>query len=699
MNRGARFTALPLGWGILAVLMLAASCRRHLDSSPQWDTEWLMPLLKADLSINDLLADSLVQVEDDQSLTLVLTADLYRAGVQDLTLQIPDTAIATVFSLQTIKLADQSLVYPLTLGALCAQLGLLGQILLAYHGQHFTVPPLADLTTPDNPVDATAFFEQAQIESGELEVTLLNGFPLEWTNIVFEIRNQNDQQIIMRDTFSNLLPGTQQTRQINLAGKQVEGQLVARITDMDSPGGYVLIDTTDAMVITLKAKDIKVSEATAVFPAQNLVDEDQLTTYSLSGGAELSRLGIRGGTLGLRVISSVAQECYLEYALPSALNASGSSIFISKKLAAAPPGGTSEFYQSFDLTGYSFDLTGPQGNLFNTFFSHLILRMDSTGELVTLSGNDSIRLVYELTDIEAEYLEGYFGQQIVGVDAEAGLALLPGLSEGTLTLSGARLALEIENAIGVSGRINLYELLAANTMRGSSLPLSWTQLGKPIAVAAATGPPLTPTTTTLWLDEQNSNVSALLSLLPDRLAYRMDVFINPEGNSSGHNDFAYADSYLQARLACNIPLSLAASDLLLSDTLNFSLSSAETPQQGPVREGLFEFHAVNGFPLQAAVQVYFYDDNFYLLDSLFSAPQMVAAAKPGADCRVDEPETSLLRAYFSEGRMDRLRLARKAVVRVRLGTATSAACPTVRIYDDYRLQLQLTGRFTYRVGS
>jgi hypothetical protein len=84
------------------------------------------------------------------------------------------------------------------------------------------------------------------------------------------VKNKIDQQIITMQTFTNLQPFTTQTKSIDLSGKHVEGTLVASITNIESPGGNdVLIDTSDALIISLTAHDIKVSSATAIFPTQN----------------------------------------------------------------------------------------------------------------------------------------------------------------------------------------------------------------------------------------------------------------------------------------------------------------------------------------------------------------------------------------------------------------------------------------------
>lgn len=59
----------------------------------------------------------------------------------------------------------------------------------------------------------------------------------------------------------------------------MDGDLIAEITNFDSPGSLgenVLIDTADAFVITMSAYDLNLLEATAIFPAQNLVNRKMM---------------------------------------------------------------------------------------------------------------------------------------------------------------------------------------------------------------------------------------------------------------------------------------------------------------------------------------------------------------------------------------------------------------------------------------
>ncbi len=688
--------SLWLGLGLLVLV----SCQRFPEDQPSWDMQLLAPLLKTRLTIQDLLADSLLQINDDQSLSLVYRRNVYQAKLSDLALQVPDTLLRSVFSLNNINLSNQTLVYPYSLGAMCAQLGVLGLIIIGNQGQYFTIPPLMGLSVPENLIDASLFFESAQIKSGFIDITLENGLPLAWNQIVFEIRNFSDQQVVVRDTFVDLSPFEKQTQSVDLSGKYVEGLLVARIIDMSSPGGTVLVDTADAMVLTLQVRDLSVYSATAIFPSQDLIREERQITYRITGGAELSQLQVRSGLLQLRLTSSVDQQLRVTFEMPSAVGPQGQSIAIQVVLPAAPAGGTVSYSRSIDLSNYSFDLTGAHGDQHNTLRSLLVVRMDSTGQLTTVAASDSVAVEYELLDLQPAYVRGYLGQQIATFGPEEiEWNFLPSIRGGHIAFDQVSISVRIANGLGAPLRFRLYELLSINSQQGQTLGLSWDLMGKPLDVGPATESPYQVSQASYQLNPWNSNVAAFVSHIPDKVRYRMDVFLNPFGNSNHYADFAVDTAGLTFGLDAEVLLSLSASDLILIDTLEFSPARPPDPHSAFVRSGVFTLHVDNGFPLQAALQLYFCSPDFQIVDSLFTSLQMIAAASVDASCKVTATQSSQLTASISEQKMQRLWGTEKTIVRVILQTTASDLCPQVKLYEDYGLDLRLTGSFTYYTGN
>ncbi|MBK6628510.1 MAG: hypothetical protein IPG35_13095 [Flavobacteriales bacterium] len=85
----ARVASAIAVWG--ALLLGSSSCRKDAGP-PQWDVDLLAPLVNTSLTLNDVIADSLLVTGADGGLTLLYRTELF--GVRlDTLLQVPDTGI------------------------------------------------------------------------------------------------------------------------------------------------------------------------------------------------------------------------------------------------------------------------------------------------------------------------------------------------------------------------------------------------------------------------------------------------------------------------------------------------------------------------------------------------------------------------------------------------------------------------------
>ena len=184
------------------------------------------------------------------------------------------------------------------------------------------------------------------------------------------------------------------------------------------------------------------------------------------------------------------------------------------------------------------------------------------------------------------------------------------------------------------------------------------------------------------------------------MKYQLDLFVNPDGNISNYTDFAYYNSPLNVNLNVSMPLSLQASGLVFQDTVDFDLSNASSKGLDAIKDGVFTVFADNGYPLQANLQLYLYDEWGSFLDSLIVAPHTISAAPLNSNCKVSEPLRSTLQVSADENKMDRIRNAKKAVVKAVFDTKSTIPCGIyTSIYNTYNLSIKLTGRFTYLVGQ
>jgi hypothetical protein len=199
------------------------------------------------------------------------------------------------------------------------------------------------------------------------------------------------------------------------------------------------------------------------------------------------------------------------------------------------------------------------------------------------------------------------------------------------------------------------------------------------------------------LNNTNSNIQTLISNLPDQLKYSLDIFINPYGNSSNYHDFAYDSSSLSADLDVAVPLAFIASGIVLADSFDFSMDPVKQGD-ATVKNGTFTLIVENGFPIEAQPQLYFCDKDYNVIDSLFTSQQTAEAGALNDQCLVSTKTKSELTAYIDDEKMTRVRSAAKVILKSKFNTAVHPSCTYLKIYDDYSMDVKLTGEFTFYTG-
>lgn len=86
---------------LLFFVLLFFSCKKD-PKNPAWDTDILAPLLKSKLTISNILQDSLLQQNPDNSIDIIYKKDLYSFSA----VTIPDTTMDTVYFSPLMIIAD-----------------------------------------------------------------------------------------------------------------------------------------------------------------------------------------------------------------------------------------------------------------------------------------------------------------------------------------------------------------------------------------------------------------------------------------------------------------------------------------------------------------------------------------------------------------------------------------------------------------
>ncbi|MBK7442991.1 MAG: hypothetical protein IPI65_16135 [Bacteroidetes bacterium] len=686
--------------GILLILLAAAlfsACRRSLDTG--WDTRYLAPIVTGELDVYDLVPDSLSEINDDESVTIVYQSQLLNYNLTEEAIEIPDTSVEYFVSLDSLALDDQTVSVGLSLGNIAIDLGFpIGTLIIASNGSETTLDPIYGLSTDPTPVDATTFFETATFNAGYLDLSIANGLPVDLDTVVFKLTNSVGGETILEDTFFHIpAAGVPLTITKDLATMTVEGNLLGQILYFSTPGSPdvpVLIDTSDVVVITLTARDMELQEAVAVFPEQNLINNANDVQYDM-GGPEFTEMGMEAGAVHIYVKNTIGDSIHIVYDIPGAVDVFGNSVHI--ETSVGPDETVDEF---FDIAGYTIDLRGSEGNEVNTFYQEFSARINYTGVASYITLEDSLQVIYGLENLVPNSLKGYLGQyEILVADTTSGVELFDQFISGEINFGDINIDLAITNGLGASGTVLINSLGGTNTETGETVFLNCPSVvGVPININRALNNPFIPGYTTIALTSANSNVNELVEIFPDKLFYDVEMQVNPNGNEFNYQDFVIPSSIIDIDLNLSMPLEFMATDLTLQSEFPVTLD-AESGTEGIGNIDLTLF-ADNTFPLEANINIVFMDDLGTPLDSLNFSGYNIQAGVLSDDCRVHDATQTEIHQLVDGELKDAILLATKAVATVTFNTASIPSCSDiVKIYSDYKMAIQLVGDVNYTFST
>jgi hypothetical protein len=419
------------------------------------------------------------------------------------------------------------------------------------------------------------------------------------------------------------------------------------------------------------------------------------TTYDL-GGPQLKKVVIKTGTVRFKVNSQVKGKTSFVYKIPCA-TLGGNQFTVNVTVPAATASAPGIFDQTYDLAGYTIDLTGIANNKVNTIYTSLTVGISPTEmDSVWVYPSDVLTIENTFSGMFPHYAKGYFGSITFNAGpAQTPFTLFNRIVDGTIQLEDVKFDLKLENPIGVDARIYINNLTSINSRTGNVISLANSIIGSPINVnrASESGSTVYPTYQSYPLTTSNSNIKPMIENLPDRFGYSLQINTNPMGNISGSNDFIYSDKLLKAKLNMEIPLSLIATNLTLVDTLDMNIQGTSDSQN--INGGNLILYANNGFPFDASIQVYLLDANMNVTDSLYTYANTIDQAVLNSSLRVTAKKATKLIAPVSESKMKLLYNTKKVKLKVKFNTASQSQY--IKIYSDYSIGIQLIGDINYTI--
>ena len=419
-----------------------------------------------------------------------------------------------------------------------------------------------------------------------------------------------------------------------------------------------------------------------------LVNETQQSTYDL-GGAQIKEVRVASGGVRIELRNYVDSKLLMSYQLEGAEGPQGTLGYNIE----ADAGTTQDpaVYEDFrDLSGYELDLTGINGNYYNTIAANFLVTVgDNEGE-TEIYGDDSVVVNISFEDVVIQYASGYFGQYENELQDTLNLEVFENLSLGTMMVEEASLDLSITNYVGMDARLTFNDLKSIREEPQNEVSLSHEFLGDPINITRATENTgiVTPSEVDVEINEGNSNITDFMGVLPNKIVYDIDLNLNPLGDISLGNDFLYTDQSFETSLVLDIPLCLAAENIGMRDTLELKNEPLEDWAQGSVYlivENTFPFSATFDLSLLEGANTQ---------AELIGSGEIAAATMPVGLNYVAAESTSEIE--IPAELVTKIHQENRIVLNVTFNTAGYP--DTVKLREQYYMDVLLTGDIDYEIS-
>jgi hypothetical protein len=315
------------------------------------------------------------------------------------------------------------------------------------------------------------------------------------------------------------------------------------------------------------------------------------------------------------------------------------------------------------------------------------------GSTLIIDPGPLIEISISLTEIDYSVIYGYLGSFAINV----GPRILPvnfynGLEEGTYSFSDPNLKIEFINSFGLPISIDLLDLQAIHR-DGSTTQITGDSIPGPsneriIAFPQPGQEGMSISDSILLTRDNTDNLFDILETSPVGISMEVNGSTNPAGEN--HQNFIIDTSSLSISSELFLPMEGYAYLLLLSDTLDFVFGTFYDHPPEEIEKLIFRINIKHRFPVDVNLQLYFTDDSYMVLDSLFRDPAdqskiVEAAPDENGDGIADEFEPAPIEIPLSEEQIDNISESHHIIVKGRITTSGYDSQPpkNVRFYSFY----------------
>jgi len=652
----------------IAVLLIVYSCKHEIES-PSWTVDVVAPIAKTELKLTDLLKDSDVDLDTNSNDELLL---VYRLNPIDTNLNdlIADGDLGftqtEIMSIPEFEIPDININFEASLETVIENNQNLGTILVP--NTSVNIPSGNTIQARVFPMDPIPNFNELEIESANIKITIINNLPTGISGLWMNIENQNSNDLIIRiPSLNNIDLNMGDSIEIteSITNKTFTNLLQLAVSNYDFlPNPNANIDTSVGLKFAILIENIVVSRIEGVIETPIPLDSTNNETYINIEGLKIKRAKIDSGSINITLNTLLEMPLQLNFYSPNLVPDDTISISVNAGT------GTS----SINLSGKEITFDGKDNDTVNTFYYELFGFIPATTVNYDASVNNEVS--YEISGyIKPRYVIADVNEVIMEIAEDTfEFDFFNDLDVGiNFSIESAKITLGIENSIGVDCSYDL-NVSSKNSIDGNSA-----NDGIFNNIGSASFNEITETVTPTYAENEFPNISSIINIKPDLIIINGQVTLNP-----GTDHFIVYDKGISIAPNIEVPLSFIASNLVLSDTADIELPTE-------ISNATLTLIIDNGYPLVTTVDVIFLDENYIEVET---KEHTIAAGKVSEDGRIYAPTRSSMLIEIAEENIQDIKY-----VNYIASFETSSQTEYNKIYSDYAIAVQIIAKYNSIIGE
>ena len=437
---------------------------------------------------------------------------------------------------------------------------------------------------------------------------------------------------------------------------------------------------------------------TSIIPVGSSIDTTITFNQSfvVPNGEELDSIDFSSGVLDYSITNNLRHEVEVTIKIPSLVSKLlpiTYSDFTTVDSIGHPTGNIKTGQTA--LSNYIFDLT--KGNLgYNQIAVEFIVKINGSGASVTSA--EDLNIVLSMNGLEFARIDGDLKYQKFDLGSSPVTLSIFNISDGAFdfSLTNPKIEHTIVNSFGFSANMGMdsmyYEDLSgikiddikydSTGLSPKIAPFYFPSIQQPINAFDSA-------TTIIFMDNTNSSISSLINATPKTIISKPFVEVNPDPTDS-NNNYILSSSKISVSTEISLPLEGYAEGWIMKDTIPFNakvdeLFSSETS----IDSAIIKFTTTNYFPLDVKIDLILLDSTSTTIDTIADSELIIASGVIDANGKITTAQAVPTKLPCDGTCVDNLNNTRFIVLRLSIGTTGVISKESVKIYDDYKIELDI----------